>query len=284
MRARFVTLNMWGDRAPLDARIAAAAAALKPLAPDVVFLQEVREGDGLPNTAVDLATKLGGRFRVTYAPATTGPAGTWGPGSGAGAEGLAILTSHPMSGTTNRELPDSKPTERRILLSARVDVWGTPVWCHTTHLHWRLSDGVARERQVAAIDETTRDLGGAGTDLHVLAGDFNAAPDCDEIRFLRGRHTLAGRRTVWQDAYATVHGQAADGERGVTWARRNPMTDGLAWLDRDRRIDYIFVSPERARSHGRVLDARVALDQPDAAGVWPSDHFAVLADVELGER
>jgi endonuclease/exonuclease/phosphatase family metal-dependent hydrolase len=274
---RLVTLNLWGDRAPLEARLRAAARGLAALAPDVICLQEVRLGDGLANTAETLAGLLGGAWRASYGTATCGAAGVWGPGTGAGEEGLAILARHPLSAPQVTELPEARDDERRILLSARVDVGGVAVWCHTTHLHWRLHDGLAREAQAARVDEAARAAGGSGDAVHLLAGDFNAAPDCDEIRFLRGRHTLAGRRAYWQDAWAARRPD----ERGWTWARRNPNTEWLKWLELDRRIDYVFVSPERRDGRGRIVDARVVLDAPDADGVWASDHLAVLADVEI---
>jgi endonuclease/exonuclease/phosphatase family metal-dependent hydrolase len=137
---------------------------------------------------------------------------------------------------------------------------------------------VARERQVVAVDAATRAIAERDPKpLQVLGGDFNAAPDCDEIRFLRGRHTLEGRRTYWQDAFHTVAPDAP----GWTWARRNPMTEHLAWLERDRRIDYLFVRQERRDTSGHVSAARVVLDEPAEDGTWPSDHFGVMADVWL---
>jgi endonuclease/exonuclease/phosphatase family metal-dependent hydrolase len=108
-------------------------------------------------------------------------------------------------------------------------------------------------------------------------GDFNAAPDCDEIRFLRGRHSVFSRRTYWQDAWEVRH----PGEPGLTWAARNAYTAPLGWLERDRRIDYIFVGQEEKGGRGRVLDARVCLDQP-VDGVFASDHFGVYAEVDYG--
>lgn len=276
MDVRVVTLNLWGDREPLAARLDAAARALAALRPDVVLLQEVRCGDGLENTAARLAGRLGDGCSATYACATAGPAGTWGAGSGAGEEGLAVLTRHRVVAHRELELPEARPDERRLLLSARLEIEGRPVDVHTTHLHWRLGDGLARERQVLALDEAARAFGADAP--RILAGDFNAAPDTDEIRFLTGKHTLGGRRTVWQDAFARVRPH----EDGWTWASRNPQTEWLRWLDRDRRIDYVFVSPEAPDGRGRVLDARVALDAPDPqSGVWPSDHFAVVADVQI---
>ncbi len=270
---RVVTLNLWGDHVPLAARLDAAAAGLAALAPDVVLLQEVRQGDGLPNTAHALAERLGG-WAVAYACATAAPAGTWGPASGAGEEGLAIMARHPLDDVRHVELPEARAAERRMLLSARVTIAGSVAAVHTTHLHWRLGDGVARERQVVALDAAARAYGG---EVRIVGGDFNAGPDTDELRFLTGQHTLDGQRAVWQDAFATVR----PGEPGFTWARRNPQTAELAHHALDRRIDFILVSPERRGGVGRVEDARVVLDEPGATGVHASDHFGVVADVAL---
>ncbi len=274
---RIVTFNLWGARAPLSRRLEVAAQALAALAPDAVLLQEVRCAPDLPNTAEQLAALLGG-WRTAYACAIRGEAGLFGPGSGPGEEGVAVITPHEIAEMRSRALPETRADEARIILSVLVATPATRFWAHTTHLHWRLADGVARERQVAALDAEIRAIGDSAGDVHhVLGGDLNAAPDCDEIRFLRGRHTLEGRRTYWQDAFLV----ARPDEPGFTWAKRNPMTEHLAFLERDRRIDYLFVRQERRDGRGRVVDARVVLDAPAADGTWPSDHFGVLAEIDL---
>lgn len=271
---RFATLNLWGARDPLLRRLEVAADGLRALEVDVVLLQEVRVGEGVAHTGETLAALLGSDWQMVYAAGTRGPAGTFGPGSGAGEEGVAVVSRHPIRETRNLALPEARPDENRVLLSALID-GPAPFWVHTTHLHYRLGDGLAREKQVLAIDAAIREL--PAEPVHVLGGDFNAAPDCDEIRFLCGRHTLGARRTYWQDAFRV----ARPDERGWTWARRNPNTEHLAWLERDRRIDYLFVRPERRDGRGRVLDARVVLDSPADDGTWASDHFGVMAEIEV---
>jgi endonuclease/exonuclease/phosphatase family metal-dependent hydrolase len=245
----------------------------------VILCQEVRQGDGLPNTAEALAVRLGAYtgapWRSSFGSAVVGPPGTWGQGTGAGEEGLAILTPHELGDPQVVELPEARPLDRRVLLSGRITMRGAYFAVHTTHLHWRLADGLAREKQVVAVDELARAY--AGSTVHVVGGDFNAAPENDEIRFLRGETTLAGRRAVWQDVW---RGQP---DPGFTWARKNPSTAWLAHLALDRRIDYLFVSPEQRSGHGKVLSAKVVLDAADArSGVFPSDHFGVLAEIVVG--
>lgn len=270
---RVVTLNFWGLEPPLATRLDLAERQLRALAPDVIAMQEVRPMDGAargPTTAGHLATALG--LHHVYEPAVPGP------GEEDAEEGLAILSRHPIAEYRVTPLPVPRPEEARILLSAGIDTPRARVWLHCTHLHYRLDDGVARERQVVTIDEVMRDLGAGTPDapVHVLCGDFNATPDSDEIRFLRGLTTLAGRRTFYQDAFGRVH----PGEDGFTWCTEVGEVRARRSIDWDRRLDYVFVSARRKDGRGTVLDARVVLDerQDETAA---SDHYGVLAEIQI---
>ena len=68
------------------------------------------------------------------------------------------------------------------------------------------------------------------------------------------------------------------GDAGHTFSPRNPLVRaGEMSLELGRRIDYIMV---RCGVHGptlQVTDCRLAFDEP-ADGVWPTDHFGVVAD------
>jgi endonuclease/exonuclease/phosphatase family metal-dependent hydrolase len=241
------------------------AAALRELQPDVVGLQEVREVPGqLANQAESLAAAAG--YHHAYVPAM--------PFAG-GHEGLAILSREPILEHVAFGLPHAEPTERRILLSARVSFAAAPLWIHTTHLNYRLAHGKQREDQVQAIDAIV--AARVGDRPSVLMGDFNARPEADEIRWLRGLCTLSDRRTCYQDAWARLHPE----ERGWTWASANPYTKPLAFLEPDRRIDYIFVTPMRRDGRATIQSCRIVMDQPAADGVLASDHFGLLADIQI---
>ncbi len=264
---RALTLNLWGEQGPFAARMALCQREIARLAPDVVALQEVRQIDGqLPNQAETFARALG--YHHVFAGAVE-----WG----GGLEGLAILSRAPVQGSGHIELPHATETERRILLHAVVPTPAAQVAVFCTHLNYRMTHGVIREDQVEAVDRRVAEVlaGLSAPALAVLMGDFNATPDHDEIRFLRGLHTLRGRRTYYQDAYLRRHGS----EAGTTWSTRNPYTAKLRFLEGDRRIDYIFVSPMSRDGRGQVLECQVVLDQPDEQGVFPSDHFGLLADI-----
>lgn len=282
---RVLTLNFWGIEPVLEQRLALAKAQMGELQPDVICLQEVRPMSGRegPTTAHHLADALG--YRCVYERALEWRDDDFFPGHPAGQEGLAILARHAIHEHRVLRLPEARPNEKRILLSALVDTAADPVWVHTTHLHYRLEDGLAREKQVVAISEAMEAIksesdAGAMHAVQILCGDFNATPDHDEIRYLRGLTTLAGRRVHLQDAFARVHPR----EDGITWSSENELTRPLRSLDINRRLDYIFVTPRRKDGRGTVLDARVVMDRRDADGRCASDHYGVLADVQISEN
>ncbi len=276
---RIVTLNLWGLSAPLGRRLALAAAQLRDLAPDVVALQEVRPLDGTAGrtTADELADALG--MHATYRTAVT-----WADGQ----EGLGLLTRAAPLEVRALPLPEARPADARLLLSALVPTAAGPIWVHTTHLHYRLDDGVARERQVVAVDEAVRACGRGNDDApQILCGDFNATPDSDELRFLRGLTTLAGRRTHFQDAWLRLHREPERGDgpaQGITWSAENEHTRPLRSLDIDRRIDYVLVTSRKRDGRGTVRRAEVVLTGRDGHGadaVSASDHYGVLAEVQI---
>src|SRR6185312_10999089 len=174
-------------------------------------------------------------------------------------------------GAAGTKVWPSSPASR----SARLDGEAGGLWVHTTHLSYREHEGLWREAQVQFVDEllTEHDNGNP----RVVMGDFNTVPESDEIRFLTGAHTLGGRRVAYQDAWAAVN----QDRPGHTWARANDYTERMHWLRRDRRLDYIFVSPVRRDRRATVHGAAVVLDQPevrpDGERIFASDHFGVTA-------
>jgi endonuclease/exonuclease/phosphatase family metal-dependent hydrolase len=282
-KLRVITLNLWGLAAPLDRRLALAIRQLLALAPDVVCLQEVRPLDGKAGrtTADVIADALG--MQAQYRVAVEWPDGAWQHMPG-GQEGLAILAKQ-IDEVRVLPLPEPRPTEARILLSAQVATQHGPIWVHTTHLHYRLEDGMAREQQVSAIDDEIRTLRTDTSPPQILCGDMNATPDSDEMRFLRGLTSLDGRRTHFQDAWLRLHREAdalSGPVEGITWCSENPNTRPLRGLDIDRRLDYIYVTTRKKDGRGTIHACWVALaDREGADDICASDHYAVLADVQI---
>ena len=278
---RIVTLNFWGTQPPLERRFVLAIRQLKELAPDVVCMQEVVP-HGAATTAHAIADALG--MHAHYGRASAWQAGERGMAE-AGEEGLALITRTPLVEHHALALPTRNPLDdQRILLSGRVETASGSIWIHTTHLNYRLDDGLSREVQVEAIDASIRARGRDNTDApQILCGDFNATPDSDEIRFLRGLTTLANRRTHFQDAWLRLHREPERGDgpaQGITWSSENELTRPLRSLDIDRRIDYVFVTSRKKDGRGTVHRCDVALVERED-GVCASDHFSVVADIQV---
>jgi endonuclease/exonuclease/phosphatase family metal-dependent hydrolase len=266
---RFVTLNLWGENGPWEARLELVAQKLADAMPDVLALQEVREVPGrIVNQAEQLARGLG--WGHVFAPTTA-----WGGGH----EGLAIVSRFPISAHDFRALPHSQENEGRGILSARVNSELGEVWVHTTHLSFREHEGRKREDQVMVLDEVVQ--AHKNDAPQVVMGDFNAVPHSDEIRWLSGLATLGGRRVYYQDSWDLIH----PNEPGYTWARENHFRERMYWLRADRRLDYIFVTPTRRDRRGTVHEARLIFEQPVVLGggehLFASDHYGVLAEVQF---
>lgn len=261
---RVVTLNLWGEQGPLAERWPLIEDGLEALSPDVVLLQEVRQIEGkIENQAAALGRRLG--MSHAFAPTVK-----WGGGD----EGLGILARGALTDVHHEVLPHATDQERRIVLGATIDTPDGPVGVFSTHLNYRMTDGHKREDQLVAAEAV---VARHPARVKIWGGDFNTVADSDELRWLRGLRSVQGRRVYYQDAYGLRH----PNDPGYTWSARNMHTWPMAWLEPNRRIDFVFVSHPNRDGSGAVLDARLALNDPDHRGVFPSDHFAVSADVRI---
>jgi endonuclease/exonuclease/phosphatase family metal-dependent hydrolase len=168
-----------------------------------------------------------------------------------------------------------------VTLAAHVDVPELgPLLFIATTTSWRPDAEAARERQAVTLtDIDARQRTRAPT---ILAGDFTAGPDSACLRYLHGRQSLAGRSVHYHDAWELA------GERpGHTWTSENPNARGvidqvLGAVEHRARVDHILIGSRLAHPQARcrVLRAQLAFDIP-IDGVWASDHFGVVADLDL---
>jgi endonuclease/exonuclease/phosphatase family metal-dependent hydrolase len=270
---RFLTLNLWREDGYSEDRLSMITRKLDSALPDVVALQEVQDVNrgGAANQAEILARDQ--RWPFVYAAP---------PRTAEGGDGLAILSRFPITAHDWKALPGATDSEVRIVLSARIDSDFGEVWIHNTQLVEGEQDGNRREEQVVAVDEVV--AAHANGSPQVILGDFNAVPSSDEIRWMCGLTTLAGRRVHYQDAWDTLHTNSAD-MPGWTWARANPGTERKYWLRPDRRIDYGFVTPIQRDRRGTVHSARLIFDEPEvsASGArhFASDHYGLIVEVQF---
>ncbi len=258
-RLSVLTWNLWWQFGPWQNRAVAIEATLAAADADVVALQEVW-GDADENYAAVLAEKLG--LHHFHADCMTM--------NGVGF-GNAILSRWPIIETKGITLSGAKETgETRNALYARIDGPRGSIDAFCTHLNWRYEQSHIRQVQVREVADFVQ-ANAAGKMPPILCGDFNAEPMSEEIRMLTGLTTAAAKGLVFHDAWA-VAGRGA----GLTWDNRNPFV--AAEFEPDRRIDYIFAGHPKARGRGHVTDVEIVGDAP-VEGVWPSDHFGVMAKV-----
>lgn len=259
---RVATLNIWNRFGPWSERLAAIRAGITALDLDVLGMQEVVRG-GDVDQAATVADGLG--YHVV-----------WGLAEEHGLPmGNAILSRWPVAREEVFVLPNGGSGERRSVVFAELtSPYGKlPVFC--THLNWRLDQGHVRELQVRALVDFVDEIAPREGFPPIVMGDFNAEPDSDEIRFMRGLTGLGGPRVYFADAFAV----AGDGSAGTTFSKRNPFAAPLR--EPERRIDYVFVRGTDDGQRGSPVDARVCFDAPHE-GVFPSDHFGVVTSITAG--
>lgn len=258
-----LTLNLWNRAAPWEERLAVIRRGVEALAPDVIALQEaIRFPEyGFDQPAL-VAEAMG--YHIAHGQPDDGPYPF----------GNSVLSRWPIAHHEVLLLPRGGTDENRCAVLARLETpWGALPFA-TTHLNWKMHHGHVRVAQVQALVAALTGFTREGDLPAVLAGDFNAEPESDEIRYLRGHTGLGGECVYFNDCFAA----AGDGSRGATFARRNPYA--AVSREPDRRLDYVFVRGPDERARGAPLASGLCFDEP-VHGVWASDHFGVWARIEV---
>ncbi len=259
-RVRVLTWNIWWRFGPWQRRQPAIATTLARIDADIIALQEVW-GDQTTNLAAGLAAELG--YQHVFAP--TMDIDETGFGN-------ALLSRWPIKRHDSIMLYGKKETgEGRGALFAEIDGPRGLIPVFSTHLNWKFEHSHIRQRQVtdlARFVDSARPL----SFPPIVCGDFNAEPQSEEIRMLKGLTTCPVEGLFFHDAWSVAGGTGA----GMTWDNANPYV--AVKLEPDRRIDYILVGWPEARGAGHILKCKVTGHEP-VDDVWPSDHHAVLAEL-----
>ena len=189
MRFSVLTLNLWNISEPLAPRMAALAAGLKTLRPDIVCLQEIE---------LDPRTR---RRQSAFA------AEAYGLIHAVDSNQLSILSRFPVERSESVALPDVPEDEPRQVLLAEMRIDGRPVLVANTHLSWRPEWLAERKAQADVLLPAIGRFG--APEATILCGDFNDDPDSAAV--LAVRDSAIGFR----DCYA----EASPGNPGLTWVR-----------------------------------------------------------------
>jgi endonuclease/exonuclease/phosphatase family metal-dependent hydrolase len=242
---KVLTLNTWQKSGPWQERWRVVVEGMRHYQPDVIAFQEVFDADWRDT----IANRAGYPYRAVPAPT---------------ASGLVLLSRVPIFASELYVLSTRSPFENynRYLLWAEIAWQGGALHLFNVHLSWQPQDQVTRRAQVREACRHVSEKRGAA---RLLMGDLNATPDSEEIRWL-----LSESKFV--DTFAAMNPSHA----GITWDRRNPFTCEQKPATPDRRIDYILAAGDPLVSS--LLSCRVVFNEPDANGIFASDHYGVLAE------
>ncbi len=244
---RIVTLNTWKNEGDYVRRLELMSSGLAALGADVVCLQECFAGAGR-DTAARLADALG---MTPYARPARAKARLHEGSAVVSTSGLAVLTGLPQIAEAACALSSDPSDGER--LAQRIDLTCDGAAVRVLNLHLTHHRGEAaqqmRARQLReALDWARRDLTGG----LVVAGDLNAGIERPELAPLR---------------------RAARGPIG-------PTLHGARVAEADPRrpaIDHCLLVGEVG---WKAKCSFLALDEEDLQGRFPSDHAAVVLDLE----
>lgn len=257
-RLSIVSLNTWKCDGRYRDRLRWMADGLTALAPDVLCLQEAFDcPDAAADTAGFLADALG--MVAHTLPSRRKPRMFEGALRDSWSN-LAILSRHPVRRAGDIALPGHADDADRRAMQIDIEHSDGPPFrvinTHLTHLRSRCGDAL-RQRQAELLAARIQSAPGNAA---ILCGDLNAAWGSDALAPLR--------RLDWQCPGHDRVQATLQGER--------PGTNREA-----ARIDHILARNGRT-AHIRLRSLKPALNTPVGdQGEYPSDHAAILADVEL---
>jgi endonuclease/exonuclease/phosphatase family metal-dependent hydrolase len=255
--ARIVTWNVWGLYGPWEEREAAITATLAEAQPDVVVLSE---SWAKPHDSQ--CSRLSGPPGMPHHAFT----GIQAQEDADALSGVAVMSRWPI--IDQDAFAFGKLRGQYVELSGPrgpLQIYGIVMDA------WWFDESRARQEAVRELLAYANEREDEHMAL-VLCGDFNADPDSDEIRTVRGLTSAPCPGLSFYDAWDV----AGSGGRGDTWANANPWARQLLWPD--RRIDYVFTAAPRRGGVGHPLGAALLGTQP-VHGTSPSDHYAVQADI-----
>ena len=260
---RVVTQNLWGIRGDWEARRDVLRAGFRALDPDLVALIETIKTDEY-DQVVDL---LADGYHVAHQADRE-----------ADGQGASIASRWPLGEVHDVGLQVTPRVAGFAATTMVAEVKAPEPYAPLVFANhvpsWQLQFEHERELQALAAARFIEELVGS-RDVHVvLAGDLTSDPDAANVRFVTGKQSLDGTSVCYRDAWEAVH----PGERGETSKTDNPLVADWDWPF--KRLDYVFV---RCGEHGgptlQIKSCELVFDEP-VNGVWASDHFGVVADLE----
>ena len=242
---KILTLNTWGTYGPYEKRWGCLMDELKRLLPDILFLQEV--------TTPELLNKIAQSIRLPFTCSSR-------------EAGLSLMSRFPLESTRVLKFNATSPTEHddRRALVTNVTNGIKKIPLANTHLSWKPEDESIRLRQVQELLKSLMDHHDRG----ILAGDFNDAAGSSVIQ------------EVENAGFVNVSQLKSPQGSMITWDNQNPFIQTHSVKFPDRQIDFLFLH-ENLFERTTVKTCKIVCDRPNSEGLFPSDHYGLLAEIEI---
>ena len=258
MTVSILTLNLWGIKGPYEKRKKLIKEGIKSLEPDIIGFQETYKWRNIYQVTDFLDRN---EYNVIFGPALKESIDQ--------EYGNTIASKWPIKESCVIKLPNAKNAEKRIALWALLESsYGMlPFIC--THLNMEADRVGIRKQQIMKICNFIIEK---KKHIHlptVLVGDFNSEPDSSEIALL----VNSPQKSIhFQDSWK------ANDSYGYTISKTNKYARKT--FNRNKRIDYIFLELQNDNLDilRLIKSCRVVFNY-EKKGIWPSDHFGVLAEI-----
>lgn len=181
---------------------------------------------------------------------------------------LAIASKFPHVSWQSWDCTNSGGADlRKVIFEVQLDVGETPVYVYGHHAYPKKSEESTEIRlgEVRFLTDRMKERSG---EIRFAIGDFNTLAEGEGVRD-DGRITQHMREAGYIDCYREVYPDitAHPGQTVV----KNP-----------NRIDYIFRAGDVPGLKCTVAEVYTKL--PDGASMFPSDHYALYADMDVPGR
>lgn len=263
MKFRILTINTWKGDGAYQARLALLKKQILDLAPDVILMQEVLrsiDAQAEYDTLQSISEVFEGEsafvpMRQNKRQVEGQLVDCW--------SGMGCWSRFPIEAAAGIELPSNDADGGRAGQMIRIQIHGQHFLFANVHLSFlHDSDALKIAQLETMLQEMLKQ-----TDLKAffIAGDFNSVPNSKTIQYLQNHSHFRAK-----DAFFSCNSASAN---GITMpSSTNP--------ELGTRIDYVFSLATAEVPHLPIIQSAVALNQLEE-GLYPSDHFGVIAQVEL---
>ena len=242
---KIITLNTWGNSGPYEERWSFFLEELVTDKPDILCLQEV-----FSSALVEKVKKAFPYFNILSAYEA----------------GLVIMTRFPVveSQIVKYKTISQNERENRQAILAKLEIDGKQITIANTHLSWRPEDETIRYKQVKELLQALVNK----ADTSLLAGDFND---------VRGSTAI---EEIERAGYLNLCQLCHPDSKNVTWDNQNPFIQTHSVKFPDRQIDFLFLH-QKLITPNTIKSCNVILNHPNPNGIYPSDHYGILAEIKF---